>query len=91
MVNGPISSYLPGKRMDRWLKFKAALDALDLLLGAAWGERRMTRFLSSYLLACRNLETGRFLEVERVSTGQTDKDLAGLTELSEDPIIGRNA
>lgn len=81
MVKSPASPYLPGKRTDYWLKFKAAVETLDLVVvGATWGHGRRARFISSYRLACLDKETGRFMEVGRVATGITDKGLADLTE-----------
>ncbi len=80
------SPYTPGKRGKLWLKLKAVMETLDLVVvGGEWGEGKRSHLLSSFELACRD-ENGRLLRVGKVATGFTDEDLEELTELFK-PLI----
>ncbi len=88
MFKNPGSSYSPGKRGKNWLKLKPIMETLDLVvIGGEWGEGRRTKFIGSYLLACRDPDTERFLPIGRVATGITDEQLEDLTKLFKDLII----
>jgi len=88
MLKNPDSLYSPGKRGKNWLKVKPIMETLDLVVvGADWGEGRRANLIGSYLLACYDTDTGEFLEIGRVGTGITDKQLAELTELFSQYII----
>jgi len=66
------------------LKLKPIMDTLDLVvIGGEWGEGRRTSFIGSYLLACRDPYTDRFLAIGRVATGITDEKLEELTVISK--------
>lgn len=88
MLKNPESFYSPGKRGKNWLKLKPIMETLDLVvIGGEWGEGRRTKFIGSYLLACRDPETDRFLPIGRVATGITDEQLEDLTNLFMNLII----
>lgn len=91
MLKNPGSSYSPGKRGKNWLKLKPVMETLDLVvIGGEWGEGRRTKFIGSYLLACRDPDTERFLPIGRVATGITDEKLEDLTKLFKDLIISED-
>jgi len=88
MLKNPMSLYTPGKRGKNWLKLKPIMDTLDLVVvGGEWGEGRRTSFIGSYLLACRDPYTDRFLSIGRVATGITDEKLEELTEIFKDLVL----
>ncbi|CAG0960846.1 MAG: DNA ligase (ATP) [Candidatus Methanoperedens nitroreducens] len=91
MLKNPGSPYSPGKRGKNWLKLKPIMETLDLVvIGGEWGEGRRTKFIGSYLLACRDPDTEKFLPIGRVATGITDEQLEDLTKLFKDLIILEN-
>lgn len=91
MLKNPESFYSPGKRGKNWLKMKPIMETLDLVvIGGEWGEGRRTRFIGSYLLACRDPNTEKFLPIGRVGTGISDEQLEDLTKLFKDMIILEN-
>jgi len=91
MLKNPGSSYSPGKRGKNWLKLKPIMETLDLIvIGGEWGEGRRTKFIGSYLLACRDPDTEKLLPIGRVATGITDEQLEDLTKLFKDLIVSEN-
>ncbi len=87
MLKNPSSLYIPGKRGKNWLKLKAVMETLDLIVVAGeWGEGKRSHLISSYELACIDLVTGKLQTVGKVATGFTDEDLEELTELFK-PLI----
>jgi len=91
MLKNPESFYSPGKRGKNWLKMKPIMETLDLVvIGGQWGEGRRTKFIGSYLLACRDPNTEKFLPIGRVGTGISDEQLEDLTKLFKDMIILEN-
>ncbi len=88
MLKNPKSPYVPGKRGKHWLKLKAVMETLDLVVvGGEWGEGKRSHWLSSFELACRDPTTGKLLRVGKVATGFTDEDLEELTELFKPLIV----
>jgi len=88
MLKNPGSFYTPGKRGKNWLKLKPVMDTLDLaVIGGEWGEGRRASFIGSYLLACRDPGSDKFLSIGRVATGITDEQLSELTKLFKELII----
>ncbi len=84
------SAYTPGKRGRQWLKHKPESETLDLVvIGAEWGEGRRAHLLSSYILACRDQNTGELLSIGKIGIGMSDEMLADLTETLEESIIPR--
>lgn len=91
MLKNPRSFYSPGKRGKNWLKLKPIMETLDLVvIGGEWGEGRRTKFIGSYLLACRDPYSEKFLPIGRVATGISDEQLEDLTKLFKDMIILEN-
>ncbi len=88
MLKNPRSLYTPGKRGKNWLKLKPVMETLDLVVvGGEWGEGRRTSFIGSYLLACRDSDTGRLLHIGRVATGISDEKLEELTAIFKDLVL----
>ncbi|HLC66252.1 MAG TPA: ATP-dependent DNA ligase [Candidatus Nanoarchaeia archaeon] len=85
--------YKPGSRVGYGVKVKPVMETLDLAIVAAeWGEGKRAGWLTSYLLACRDPDTGELLEVGRVSTGVKELEESGvnyaqITEILKEQII----
>lgn len=90
MIKNPQSPYIPGKRGKHWLKIKAIMETLDLVVvGGEWGEGKRSHWLSSFELACIDTITGNLLKVGKVATGFTEEDLEELTELFKPLIVSQ--
>ncbi|MCK5176401.1 MAG: ATP-dependent DNA ligase, partial [Candidatus Aenigmarchaeota archaeon] len=80
MIKNQNALYVPGSRVGTMLKLKPILDTLDLaIVGAEYGEGKRKGYLSSFLLACRNEQTGDFLVVGKLGTGLKEKEEQGTT------------
>jgi DNA ligase-1 len=81
------ATYQPGSRVGYMMKLKPTMEPLDLVVPRAkWSEGRRSEFLGRVYLACRDAESGEYLEIGRMATGFTDEELAGVTERLE-PLI----
>ncbi len=79
MLKDPQSLYLAGRRGKGWLKLKATLPTLDLVIvGAEWGHGRRTGWLSNYHLAAR--DQNEFQVIGKTFKGLTDDEFIQLTE-----------
>ncbi|NIM46833.1 MAG: ATP-dependent DNA ligase [Candidatus Aenigmarchaeota archaeon] len=69
------AKYQPGRRVaGGWLKVKPVLESLDLvIIGATWGTGKRAGWLGSYILGCRDPNTGNFLECGMLGTGVKEK------------------
>jgi len=69
------AKYQPGRRVaGGWLKVKPTLESLDLvIIGATWGTGKRAGWLGSYILGCRDANTGKFLECGMLGTGVKEK------------------
>jgi len=69
------ANYQPGRRVTGgWLKVKPVMESLDLIItGATWGTGKRTGRLGSYILSCRDPDTGKFLECGMLGTGVKEK------------------
>jgi len=69
------AKYQSGRRVaGGWLKVKPVMESLDLVItGATWGTGKRTGFLGSYILSCRDPDTGKFLECGMLGTGVKEK------------------
>jgi DNA ligase-1 len=69
------AKYQPGRRVaGGWLKVKPVMESLDLVItGATWGTGKRTGWLGSYILSCRDPDTGKFLECGMLGTGVKEK------------------
>ncbi len=66
--------YHPGRRVGYMVKLKPVMETLDLVIvGAEWGEGKRAGWLTSFVLACRDPNTGKFLTVGEVGTGIKEK------------------
>ncbi len=81
MIKNLRAPYIPGARVGYMYKVKPVMETLDLVItGAIWGTGKRAGWLSSYILAARDEDTGELLEVGRVGTGVTEEQLAEFTE-----------
>ncbi len=72
--------YKPGARVGYMLKLKPEKATLDLVIvGAEWGTGKRSGWLSSFVVACYDSITGRWLTVGKVGTGVKEKEATGLT------------
>ena len=74
--------YQPGTRVGFMMKHKPLMEPFDLIITRAqWSEGRRSAYLGRLFLGCYDPDTGAIREVGRLSTGYTDAELEGLTEL----------
>jgi len=72
--------YIFGRHVDGWIKIKPVMETLDLVvIGATWGEGSRANWLTSYLLACKEPKSGKFLEVGMMSTGLSEEEYKMMT------------
>ena len=83
--------YTPGRRGKRWLKIKATLDSLDLVITAAeYGYGRRKGWLSDYYLAARDTKTGEFLNIGKTFKGLTDVEIIELTKRLKESALSED-
>jgi DNA ligase-1 len=81
MVKDPDSLYTPGRRGINWLKYKQAMEPLDVVVtGVEFGHGRRREVLSDYTFAVRDENTGELLNVGKAYCGLTDAEILELTE-----------
>ncbi|MBS3052125.1 MAG: ATP-dependent DNA ligase [Candidatus Aenigmarchaeota archaeon] len=91
----PSSKYVFGRRVDGWYKIKPNVETLDLvIIGATWGTGKRVGVIGSYILGCRDEETGDFLECGMLGSGVKEKEnekehttLKDLTKLLKPYIV----
>lgn len=84
------STYHPGVRGRDWLKVKATLANLDLVIvGGEYGYGRRYRWISDYYLAALDPSTGGFAVVGKTFKGLTDAEFEELTRLLEKNVVQR--
>ncbi len=72
--------YKPGSRVGHMIKLKPIMETLDLVIvGAEWGKGKRSGWLSSFVLACRDEETGNFLTIGKMGTGIKEKSDTGVS------------
>ena len=72
--------YKPGARVGYMIKLKPIMETLDLVIvGAEWGRGKRSGWLSSFVLACRDEETGNFLTIGKMGTGIKEKQDTGVS------------
>ncbi len=82
------SKYVFGRHVDGWIKIKPAMETLDLVvIGATWGEGARSKWMTSYVLGCRDPDTGKFLEVGMMSTGLTEEEYEMMTSMIKPLVI----
>ncbi|MBU4246524.1 MAG: ATP-dependent DNA ligase [Nanoarchaeota archaeon] len=78
--------YKPGSRVGHMIKLKPTMESLDLtIVGGEWGEGKRANWVSSFILACIDRDTGDFVGIGRMGTGIKEKTIEGLSfsELTE--------
>ncbi len=81
------SPYVFGRHVGGWYKIKPIMETLDLVIvGAEWGTGTRAKWLSSYVLACRDPDTGDFLRCGMMGTGLTEDQFKLMTETLK-PLI----
>lgn len=87
MLKVPNSTYVFGRHVGGWYKIKPIMESLDLvIIGATWGEGKRSKWLSSYVVACRDPDSGKFLECGMMSTGLTEEEYENMTKVLR-PLI----
>jgi DNA ligase-1 len=82
------SKYVFGRHVGGWYKIKPIMETLDLvIIGATWGEGSRVNWLTSYILACRDPNTGKFLACGMMSTGLTEEEYEQMTETLKALIV----
>ncbi len=88
MIKNLKAPYKPGSRVGYMVKLKPTMETLDLVIvGAEWGEGKRAHWLSSYLLACRDPDTGKYLSIGKMGTGLTEDQFREMTERLKPLII----
>lgn len=71
--------YKPGSRVGFGVKVKPVMESLDLaIVGAEWGEGKRARWMTSFIIACRD-EEGNLVEIGKVGTGIKELEGEGVT------------
>jgi DNA ligase-1 len=64
------------------------METLDLaIIGAEWGMGRRANWLSSFILACRDPNSGKFLSCGMMGTGLTDEQFKEMTKKLKSLIV----
>ena len=88
MVKNSQAKYKPGRRVGQWTKVKPVMESLDLVIvSAEWGKGKRSNWLSSFKIACREPNTGKFLACGKLGTGLKDEQFKELTKKLEKLII----
>lgn len=88
MLKVPDSTYNFGRHVGGMYKIKPIMETLDLaLVGATWGEGTRAKWLTSYILACKDSDTGKLLECGMMSTGLTEEQYREMTRTLKPLII----
>jgi DNA ligase-1 len=82
------SPYVFGRHVGTMYKIKPIMETLDLVIvGATWGEGSRAKWLTSFELACRDPDTGKFLRCGMMSTGLSEEEYQQITEMLKPLII----
>lgn len=82
------SPYTFGRHVNTMYKIKAIMETLDLVIvGATWGEGTRANWITSYILACRDPDTGKFLPCGMMSTGLTEEEYQQMTNILKELIV----
>jgi len=81
MLKVPSAHYVFGRHVGTMYKIKGVMENLDLVvISATWGEGIRAKWLTSYELACRDPNTGKFLSCGFMSTGLNEEEYEKLTK-----------
>ncbi|MEM5882510.1 MAG: ATP-dependent DNA ligase [Candidatus Aenigmatarchaeota archaeon] len=90
MIKNPQSFYVFGRHVGGWYKIKPTMETLDVVIvGAEYGEGARSKWLSSYLFAVRDEDTGELLTCGMGGTGLTEEQFELITEILKPLIIKR--
>jgi len=82
--------YTFGRHVGVMYKIKPIMETLDLVIVAAeWGTGARAKWLSSYVVACRDPTTGKFLPVGMMGTGLSEEQFQDMTEKLKPLIINQ--
>lgn len=82
------SKYVFGRHVGGWYKIKPIMETLDLVIVAAtWGEGKRANWLSSYVLATREPDTGDYLPCGMMGTGLTEDMFQLMTDKLKPLIV----
>ena len=82
--------YTFGRHVGVMYKIKPIMETLDLVIvGAEWGTGARAKWLSSYVVACRDPNTGKFLPVGMMGTGLSEEQFQEMTERLKPLIISQ--
>jgi len=74
MMKNLQAKYNPGSRVGHMLKMKPNERELDLVIvGGEYGAGKRSGWLSSFIVACLDKKTNKFLEIGKVGTGIKEK------------------
>ena len=75
MIKNLSAGYKPGSRVGNMVKLKPIMETLEcVIVGGEWGAGKRAHWLSSFVLAVRDPETGEFLEIGKMGTGVKEKE-----------------
>lgn len=82
------SKYVFGRHVGGWMKIKPEKETLDCVVVAAqWGEGARASWLTSYVLAVEDLDTGKLLKCGMMSTGLSEEEYKDMTQKLKSLII----
>ncbi|MGQ4915585.1 MAG: ATP-dependent DNA ligase [Candidatus Asgardarchaeia archaeon] len=82
--------YTFGRHVGTMYKIKPIMETLDLVIvGAEWGTGSRANWLSSYVIACRDPNTGKYLPVGMMGTGLSEEQFKKMTETLKPLIISQ--
>ncbi len=88
MLKIPSARYTFGRHVGTMYKIKPVMETLDLvIIGAEWGTGARSKWLSSYILACRDPDTGKLLACGMMGTGLTEEQFEEMTQRLKPLII----
>ncbi len=86
MMKSIEAEYKPGRRVGYGVKLKPGMETFDLVVvEAIWGDGRRSKWLTSYVLACRNDE--KLLTIGKMSSGPTEEEYEEITKILKPLII----
>jgi len=87
MIKDPKTSYIPGIRGKKMLKFKAEPETLDLVVvGGTYGRGRRANLIGSYLMAAQD-EEGKLKTIAHTATGLDDVTLLELSNRAKSLMV----
>ena len=90
MAKNPDAPYQAGSRVGYMYKLKHVMETLDLVVvGATWGEGRRAHWMSSFLLALLDRDSGDYLTVGRMATGLSDEQFREITSLLKPLVLNQ--